>query len=96
MNNKTYSKSFWFVLPWDLHLPGGVNQVIMNLYDTFKSKKYFMPFILINKWINFFPKKNIISGRRIFNFRISSPPIKNSSLFTKAFFKYLLFLPGPG
>lgn len=42
--------TFVFVLNWDVDHPGGVNEVVKNLYDEFSEGALFSPLIAINDW----------------------------------------------
>ncbi len=43
-------KSYAFVLPWSLDLPGGVNEVVRNLIEEFRLAGEFHPVLIENHW----------------------------------------------
>ena len=42
--------SFVLVVPWDISGPGGVNQVVANLYREIARDGEFDPIVLVNRW----------------------------------------------
>lgn len=46
----TRKPGFLFVLPWELSLPGGVNQVVSNLVGEMVAHGRFRPLVLIMSW----------------------------------------------
>ena len=65
--------TYVFVLPWDLHHLGGVNQVVLNLYGEVLSAGEMQPLIMVNEWSAFRPEETVIEGRPTVYFRLSSP-----------------------
>jgi glycosyltransferase involved in cell wall biosynthesis len=65
--------SFVFVLPWDLHHAGGVNQVVMNLHREMLLAGEIEPLVLINEWTAFRPVEKVVDGRRTVYLRLASP-----------------------
>ena len=63
---KTTSRQpgYVFVLPWDLHHTGGVNQVVVNLHREMLLAGEIEPLILVSKWSAFRPVEKVIDGRR--------------------------------
>ena len=59
-----------FVLPWDLHHTGGVNQVVVNLHREMLLAGEIKPLILVSKWSAFRPVEKIIDGRRTVYLRL--------------------------
>ena len=43
-------KSYAFVLPWSIDLPGGVNEVVRNLIEEFRMAGEFHPVLIENHW----------------------------------------------
>ncbi len=39
-----------FILPWEIDHPGGVNQVVVNLYKEFESHGRYRPLLMISDW----------------------------------------------
>lgn len=39
-----------FILPWEIAHPGGVNQVVSNLYKEFESHGRYRPLLMISDW----------------------------------------------
>jgi len=62
-----------FVVPWDLHLTGGVNQVVINLHREMLLAGEIEPLVLVNKWSAFRPIQRVIDGRRTVYLRLWSP-----------------------
>jgi glycosyltransferase involved in cell wall biosynthesis len=65
--------TYVFVLPWDLHHLGGVNQVVLNLYDQVLSAGEMQPLIMVNQWSALRPNETVIDGRPTVYLRLSSP-----------------------
>ena len=64
---------FVFVSPWDLRVPGGVIQVITNLYREVEEDGEFDPILLVSSWSSRRPRETTVDGRRTVYFRLSSP-----------------------
>lgn len=43
--------SYWFIIPWEPHHPGGVNQVVLNLYHQFVGNGI-EPKIWVTRWMD--------------------------------------------
>ena len=65
--------SLVLVSPWDLDAPGGVTQVIANLYRQAAADGDFEPLLLVNRWSARRPIEAIVDGRRTIYFRLGSP-----------------------
>jgi glycosyltransferase involved in cell wall biosynthesis len=65
--------SYVFVLPWDLHHAGGVNQVVINLHDEMLLAGEIEPIIMVNRWSAFRPVETVIDARRTVYVRLWSP-----------------------
>lgn len=82
---------YLFVLPWELHHAGGVNQVVKNLMDEMSGSTTFQPFLLINRWNNKnFALRNV-DGRDTIYYRQRSLYDENAPL--KNLLAYMFFLP---
>jgi glycosyltransferase involved in cell wall biosynthesis len=64
------SATWLFVIPWDLHHAGGVNQVIQNLFDEISRQAQFRPLLLVKSWEHPLPKESMLSGRRTIHLRL--------------------------
>ena len=65
--------TYVFILPWDLHHLGGVNQVVINLYDEVLAAGEMNPLIMVNRWSAFRPVEAVVDGRPTVYLRLSSP-----------------------
>lgn len=65
--------SILFVLPWELHHPGGVNQVVANLFDTCLEAIGLRPLLLVKSWPHRRPEIDLVDGRTTFRLRLRSP-----------------------
>lgn len=65
--------SFVLVVPWDINGPGGVNQVVANLYREIARAGEFNPIVLVNRWSARRAWETVVNGRRTIYFRLSSP-----------------------
>ena len=83
-------KGYLFVLPWDIHNLGGVNQVVSNLIDNLKKNEIFYPILLINSWNNFFLKEENKFNQQYFKFRLRS--LYSKKQFILNILKYLVFI----
>jgi len=52
MTNSTITAKYLLVLPWEIKYPGGVNQVVTNIYNEFQSHGQYQPILLVNEWEN--------------------------------------------
>jgi hypothetical protein len=64
--------SWLFVTPWDLYHPGGVNQVVQNLFDELASQKEYAPLLLVKSWDQRKPVESLQDGRRTIHCRLRS------------------------
>ena len=62
-----------FVVPWDLHYPGGVNQVVINLHHEMLLAGEMEPLIMVTRWSAFRPVETVIDARRTVYVRLWSP-----------------------
>lgn len=62
-----------FVLPWDLHHTGGVNQVVSNLYREMLADGELQPLLMVNKWSVIRPIEKVIDGHRAVYVRLWVP-----------------------
>jgi glycosyltransferase involved in cell wall biosynthesis len=75
------SRPSWvFVLPWDLHHPGGVNQVVINLHREMVSAGDFDPLVMVTRWSALRPVETVIDGRRSVYLRLWSPSTESRSI----------------
>lgn len=79
------------VLPWELHHPGGVNQVVQNLFDASQRVLGHRVTLLVNSWEQTAPHTSMVDGRRTIRARIRSPFNQSRPLRSAA--SYLLHLP---
>lgn len=42
--------TYLFILPWEIHHPGGVNQVVTNLYHTLSREGGYQPLLMVDDW----------------------------------------------
>ena len=54
-----------FVVPWELDLAGGVNQVVANLYRQMLDAGELEPLIVVERWSAIRPLEENVDGRRI-------------------------------
>lgn len=88
---ETHRPTCVFVLPWDLHHAGGVNQVVINLHREMLMAGEVQPLILVNAWSAFRPREKLIDGRRTVYLRLWSPWSARSPIL--GFLKWLLVSP---
>lgn len=62
-----------FVVPWDLHHAGGVNQVVINLHRRMDEAQALEPIILVNEWSAFRPIEKRVDGRLTIYLRLAPP-----------------------
>lgn len=72
--NLSGQKNYLFVLPWSLDLVGGVNTVVINLYNQYIYGKMFRPMVLINSWDHRTMTRKSESGRETVYFRLRELP----------------------
>ncbi|HEV8448919.1 MAG TPA: glycosyltransferase family 4 protein [Gemmatimonadaceae bacterium] len=56
--------TYALVLPWDPTGPGGVNQVVVNLYRQIAEAGEFEPLLIVNRWSARRPIETMVDGRR--------------------------------
>lgn len=61
---------YLFVLPWDLHHLGGVNEVVKGLYAEMAGSERFEPIVLVNSWQHAKVEAGSTQGRATLYFRI--------------------------
>lgn len=64
---------YLFVLPWEIHHPGGVNQVVANLYTEVARENRYRPLLLIASWKDELPREEEVAGRCHVYYRLRSP-----------------------
>lgn len=64
------SGTYLFIVPWDLDHPGGVNQVVINLYREFDKHGPFRPLVLVLDWHCRTPVEEVNAGCRAVRLRI--------------------------
>ena len=62
-----------FVLPWELDHPGGVNEVVTNLYRRFAQDGGAAPHLLVTSWAHRRPATAHEDGRCITRMRLRAP-----------------------
>lgn len=55
-----------YALSWDLHHPGGVNEVVRNLHELTATHLGYSPLIVVRKWDQRKPSADMLDGRRTF------------------------------
>ena len=65
--------TYLFVVPWDLDHPGGVNQVVINLYREFDKHGPLQPLVLVLDWRYRKPVENVSAGCRAIRLRVRQP-----------------------
>jgi glycosyltransferase involved in cell wall biosynthesis len=89
--NSRVKPGYLFVVPWELDRPGGVNQVVINLFHQMRQRSAYEPAIMISDWA--YPKVEQcqVAGRPTLYYRLRSPWSKRA-LLTNAL-KFLAELP---
>jgi glycosyltransferase involved in cell wall biosynthesis len=82
---------YLFVLPWEPHHAGGVNQVVINLMDEMEAKGRFHPLLLVQSWEDGKARQLDADGRKTFYLRLREPWSLRSSV--KSIAGFLLELP---
>lgn len=62
-----------FVLPWDIRHPGGVNEVVMNLFCEAEGEGRYRPLLLMNNWEDDHLREVSIDGRCYAYLRLRGP-----------------------
>ena len=70
---RTPKPAYAFVLPWEPSGPGGVNQVVINLYRQVDEAGEFEPLIIVNDWSARRPVETVVDGRRTIYLRSPWP-----------------------
>jgi len=69
-----------FVVPWDVRLPGGVNQVVLNLFRQMRAAKELRPLLVVGGWSPLRPVENVIDGRPITFMALRPPWLEDGSI----------------
>jgi glycosyltransferase involved in cell wall biosynthesis len=83
-------RAWLFVVPWDPRRPGGVDQVVLNLFREMFSGPY-APRMLISSWEHPAPVESIEDGRPTARLRLRSPVA--GKLNARHTLRWLLSLP---
>ena len=83
---------YLFVLPWRMDSIGGVNEVVINLFEQFQKDSSYEPLVLINNWHHASPLETVEDDRRTIYYRLRSPWDKSNPVTN--FLKFLISLPG--
>jgi glycosyltransferase involved in cell wall biosynthesis len=84
--------TFLFVLPWDLHHAGGVNQVVINLYRECERSGLMRPLVLVLDWSHRSAVEKTELGCRTVHLRVK-PPYVGGRRRMRGFISYLVGLP---
>lgn len=90
-DERRFGSSWLFVLPWEIHHPGGVNQVVGNLFKEMGEKEKYLPILAISDWQ--YPKVECakIDDRLTCHARLRSPWMERAPV--KGLVGFLLELP---
>ena len=69
-----------FVVPWDVRLPGGVNQVVLNLFRQMRAAKELRPLLVVGGWSPLRPVETVIDGRPITFMALRPPWLEDGSI----------------
>ena len=78
---------FLFVLPWDLTGIGGVNEVVINLWNQIEQNGKFRPILLASSWEHRRSVYRNVNGRRTIFWRLRTP------WGPKGLLSFLMYLP---
>lgn len=79
-NGSARRASYVFVLPWKLDFPGGVNEVVINLYRQIDLAGEMQPLVMISEWSALRPIEQLIDGRPTVHLRLRSPWTERGSI----------------
>src|SRR4051812_15355718 len=82
---------YMFVLPWDVHHTGGVNEVVINLFNQMSRAGTYTPLLMVGRWEDRHPREECVAGRTTIYCRLPSPSFKQSPLLS--FVKLMADLP---
>jgi len=91
MTSSQSNPGFLFVLPWGLKHPGGVNQVVINLFRQLRQSGRWNPLLMVNADECPEPQYAEEEGRPEVRFRLRSPWDKNQPWI--GFIKFMIRLP---
>lgn len=80
-----------FVLPWALSYPGGVNQVVENLYDANRTVLGASSLLLVASWEDRKARVDVVQGRRTVYFQLRQP--WEAGVGPRSLTRYTLWLP---
>jgi glycosyltransferase involved in cell wall biosynthesis len=83
--------TYLFILPWDLTHPGGVNQVVLNLYREVERSGFLTPLVLTLDWHSTIPREEVVAGCRTLRWRMRQPA--GNSATVRELMSYVLTLP---
>ncbi|HEY8507272.1 MAG TPA: glycosyltransferase [Steroidobacteraceae bacterium] len=75
MSPQQAAGTWLFVVAWDIHHPGGVSQVVSNLFDTLARTRDWRPLLLVKAWEyrRRRPAVKVVNGRRTHYMLLRSP-----------------------
>lgn len=84
---------YLLVIPWDLHEPGGVSQVVANLYRELGTLGW-VPAVLIPTWASRTPELDTTGQIPVLRWRIRSPWCRGNAV--KGLLAFLVTVPATG
>lgn len=92
MSQEPRAKASWvFVVPWDVTLAGGVNQVVLNLFRQMRSSGDLRPLIMVAGWSPLWPVEKDVEGRPTTFLSLRAPWLGERSILAPL--KWLLLAP---
>jgi glycosyltransferase involved in cell wall biosynthesis len=83
--------TYLFIVPWDLTYPGGVNQVVINLYREIERLGRLRPLILVLDWHSTSPTEEVSAQFQTIRLRIRQPA--SHGIYLRNLITYLFTLP---
>jgi glycosyltransferase involved in cell wall biosynthesis len=83
--------SWVFIVPWELHLPGGVNQVVQNLFRQMRAAGELRPLLMVAGWSPLRPVEKMVDGHPTTYMALRAPWLEDGSILAP--FKWLALAP---
>jgi len=75
------SRASWvFAVPWELQLPGGVNQVVMQLFRKMRAAADLWPLLVVASWSPLLPVEKVVDGYPITFMALRAPWLEEGSI----------------
>jgi hypothetical protein len=91
MRRENMTSSYVFIAPWDIRPPGGVNNVVVNLFKQIAERGPYRPILFLSSWDHSDLTEKVVDGRLTILYRLRTPWREQARL--KSGLAFALYLP---